>query len=103
MSIMSHAQPKFNAKARKSTAGSRKKGKPSRRREEGEPPPVQEDPNASILVLKTKETKEAERREKLRQEVCYMPPLVPLTCFIFSLHSWQHSLIPSGTARKGSG
>lgn len=67
--IMSHVQPKFNAKARHSTAGSRKKGKPKRRREEDEPSPVEEDPNASILVPKSKESKEAERKERLRQEV----------------------------------
>lgn len=71
---MNHAQ-KIN---RARQAGSRKKGKPKRsRRVEGEPEEVQEDPNATVLVPKSKEQKETERREKLRQEVCVLLPIEP--------------------------
>jgi len=64
---MSHAREQFNAKARQSSAGSRRKSK--RKRVEGQPV-GEDDPNKSILVPKTKEQKEQERKEKLRQEVC---------------------------------
>jgi ATP-dependent RNA helicase DHX37/DHR1 len=68
---MSHVQKKFNANARQSTTGSRKKGNLKRNREEDQPVQVAgDDPNASILVLKTKDQKDQERKEKLRQEVC---------------------------------
>jgi ATP-dependent RNA helicase DHX37/DHR1 len=68
---MSQVPKKFNAKARQSTAGSRKKGHLKRKREEGQVVQMEEaDPNASIFVPKTKEQKEQERKEKLRQEVC---------------------------------
>ena len=68
---MSHVPRKFNAKARQSTAGSREKGKLKRKREDGQPVAVEgDDPNASIIVPKTKDQKEWERKEKLRQEVC---------------------------------
>lgn len=53
-------------------SGSRKKGKLKRsRKSEGEPGAVQVDPNASIVDLKSQETKDQERRERLRQEVCH--------------------------------
>ncbi|KAF5382586.1 hypothetical protein D9615_002788 [Tricholomella constricta] len=63
---MDHAQRIKRARQ----AGTRKKGKPKRaRKPEGEPAPVQEDPNASIFVPKSKEEKDNEKREKLRQEL----------------------------------
>ena len=65
---MSHLPKKFNAKARQST---RKTSNLKRKRDEGQPVPVEgDDPNASIIVQKTKDQKERERKEKLRQEVC---------------------------------
>jgi ATP-dependent RNA helicase DHX37/DHR1 len=74
---MSQIQKNFNAKARASTAGSRKKGKLKRKRNEGQPAQIEEDdPNASILIPKTKEQKDQERREKLRQEVCISSEIV---------------------------
>ncbi|KAF8073607.1 P-loop containing nucleoside triphosphate hydrolase protein [Lyophyllum atratum] len=63
---MDHAQKIKRARQ----AGSRKKGKVKRTRKvEGEPELVQTDPNASILVAKSKEEKDLDRREKLRQEL----------------------------------
>ncbi|KAF8917814.1 P-loop containing nucleoside triphosphate hydrolase protein [Mucidula mucida] len=55
---------RHNAKARQSTAGSRKKGK---MRKHSSPTDV--DPNAAILVPKTAEERELDRKEKLRQEL----------------------------------
>ena len=64
---MSHVREKHNSKARQSTAGSRKKGKLKRKRAEegGEEP----DANALIQQSKTKDEKEIERKERLKQEV----------------------------------
>ena len=62
---------RYNAKARQSTVGGsshKKKGK----RKLQEPPPQdasEVDPNAEIVVPKSEEQKELDRREKLRQEV----------------------------------
>lgn len=55
----------YNAKGRRSTAGSRKRGKrkPEHRPEE------QPDPNAEILSPQSKDAKAKERQERLRQEV----------------------------------
>lgn len=55
----------YNAKGRRSTAGSRKRGKrkPEYRLEE------QPDANAEILLPQSKEAKAKERKEWLRQEV----------------------------------
>lgn len=67
---MSHVREKFNAKARQSTAGSRKRGKPKKTKTEGElSAVVTVDSNADIFIPKTKEEKEQDRKEKLRQEV----------------------------------
>ena len=54
-----------NAKARQSTAGSRKKGKKPQKTKSTD----QYDPNAAIIVPKSEEQKELDRRERLRQEV----------------------------------
>ncbi|KAF4617551.1 hypothetical protein D9613_006038 [Agrocybe pediades] len=60
----------YNAKGRQSTAGSRKKGKPKKKdRSEATPSQPESDPNASVLVPKSKEDKEAERKAKLLQEL----------------------------------
>ncbi|KAF8635912.1 hypothetical protein AX15_000090 [Amanita polypyramis BW_CC] len=60
----------YNAKARKSTAGSRKKGKLKVNRDahlsQTEPTP---DPNAEILVPKSKEQKDLERKEQIRADL----------------------------------
>ena len=63
---------RFNAKARRSVAGEsshkkKKVKKPLKDEREGQECP---DANAEILVEKTKEEKEQDRREFLRQEVC---------------------------------
>ncbi|KAF8908975.1 P-loop containing nucleoside triphosphate hydrolase protein [Gymnopilus junonius] len=57
----------YNAKARQSTAGSRKKGKIRK----GDKPQEPEDynPNAAIITPKSQEQKETERKEKLLQEL----------------------------------
>ncbi|KAG6830018.1 hypothetical protein H0H92_002546 [Tricholoma furcatifolium] len=63
---MEHAQRLKRARS----SSSRKKGKLKRpRKAEDEPETPQFDPNASILVPKSKEVKDQERREKLREEL----------------------------------
>lgn len=59
----------YNAKGRQSTAGSRKKGKSKKKNnlEQSFDEPI--NTNADILTPKTREEKEAERKEKLLQEV----------------------------------
>lgn len=64
---------RYNAKARQSTVGGsshQKKGKrkpqDSTNQDASEP-----DPNAEIVVLKSEEQKDLDRREKLREEVCF--------------------------------
>ena len=61
---------RFNAKARSSTAGSfhKKKGK----RKETSGVSGQTDPNAEIVVPKSEDQKNEERKERLRQEVCFV-------------------------------
>lgn len=65
---MPPVRERYNAKARGSTAGSshKKKGK---RREKDTTDSVQHDPNAEIVVPKSEDQKNAERKERLRQEV----------------------------------
>ena len=64
---MGHLRERFNAKARKSS-------KPAKRakhvHDTSDTAGGSEDPNAEIHVPKGKEVKDAERRERLRQEVC---------------------------------
>lgn len=75
---MNHTRERFNAKARSSTAGtSHKKKKRTKKTTEDEPEHHAEgyslaDPNAEIVVPKSQEAKEKDRREKLRQEVCHV-------------------------------
>jgi ATP-dependent RNA helicase DHX37/DHR1 len=66
---MNHLRPpRFNAKARKSSAGPSKR----RRRDDDNDtidPPDAVDPNAEIFVPRTKEEKEMDKKERLRLEV----------------------------------
>ncbi|TFK74875.1 P-loop containing nucleoside triphosphate hydrolase protein [Pluteus cervinus] len=66
---MSHVREKHNSKARQSTAGSRKKGKLKRKRAPEEDVGEEPDANALIQQSKTKEEKEMERKERLKQEL----------------------------------
>lgn len=60
---------RHNPKARRSTAGSRKKGK-SRHKSNGVVPTADApDPNAAILEYKTLEDKERDRKERLVREL----------------------------------
>ena len=60
-----------NARARQSVAGgsSRKKGK---RKSAKTTPGEEQDSNATILASKSAEDKEADKAERLRQEVCLL-------------------------------
>lgn len=57
----------YNGKARRSTAGSRKKGKLGKHKHQKSEP--QEDSNANILTPDSKEEKETAKRIKLIEEV----------------------------------
>ena len=59
----------YNAKARGSTAGSRKKGKPKKKSKLEQP--EEQDPNAAVITPKSQEDKGREKKEKLLQEVCF--------------------------------
>ena len=64
---MDRSRLRFNAKARQSVAGSHKrKGRQSKLPNHAEEP---SDPNAEIVVSKTEEERELDRKEKLKQEV----------------------------------
>lgn len=66
-----HVRQTYNAKARQSTAGSRKKGKVKAKRDDTNPAQAEpsSNPNAEILIPKPQEQKDLERRERLRAEV----------------------------------
>jgi ATP-dependent RNA helicase DHX37/DHR1 len=67
---MNRNHERHNTKARRSTAGSRKKGK-SRHKSNGVIPTVDAlDSNAAILEYKSPEDKERDRKEMLLKEVC---------------------------------
>ena len=57
----------YNAKGRQSTAGSRKKGKIRKDKTQKNEP--QEDSNANILTLESKEEKDEAKKKKLLEEV----------------------------------
>ena len=80
---MNRTRERFNAKARQSTAGSHKK-KGKRPNKGGDSSGTQEssNPNAEIVVPKTEEQKELDRKEKLKQEVYsnYIS-ILQYTCF----------------------
>lgn len=65
---MPPVRQEYNAKARRSTAGTRKKGKLKKRKQDGQVNDV--DPNAEIVAPKSTREKELDRRERLKQEVC---------------------------------
>lgn len=66
---MYQPRERYNAKARQSTAGpSHKKGK-KKSLSGSKSDPASSDPNAAIHVPKTKDDKDLDRKEKLRQEV----------------------------------
>lgn len=64
---MNRARERHNAKARQSTAGQRKKGKRKASAVTVQDPDY--DPNAEIIAPKSEEQREADRRERLKQEV----------------------------------
>ncbi|PPQ66256.1 hypothetical protein CVT24_007274 [Panaeolus cyanescens] len=59
----------YNAKARQSSAGSRKKGKGKKRKITQNPAAPPEDPNALILDEKSQEEKEKERKQRMLEEL----------------------------------
>jgi ATP-dependent RNA helicase DHX37/DHR1 len=59
----------YNDRARGSTAGGKKKGK--RRSKPSIVTSEQVDPNAIIHVPKTVEEREMEKKERMKQEVCF--------------------------------
>lgn len=65
---MNSTRERHNAKARQSTAGQRKKGK--RKASSSNIKEPEYDPNAEVIVPKSEEQKELDRRERLKQEVC---------------------------------
>ena len=74
---MNSARERHNAKARQSTAGQRKKGKRKGLSATTKEPDY--DANSEIIVPKSQEQKEVDRRERLKQEVSvYDVYLVPL-------------------------
>lgn len=60
----------YNAKARASTAGGKKKGKEKRKKHQ-----TDGESNAPIYVPKSDEQKDRERKEKIKQEVYISTPL----------------------------
>ncbi|CAL1713077.1 unnamed protein product [Somion occarium] len=67
---MNRTRERYNAKARQATAGShKKKGKRSRSAGEASVAQQNADPNAEVIVPKSEEQKELDRREKLKQEL----------------------------------
>jgi len=69
-SIMHQPRLGYNAKARGSTVGGKKKRK--RRGQTSGVTLEQGDPNATIHVPKTTEEKEMEKKERMKQEVCLL-------------------------------
>ena len=69
---MNRAYERHNAKARQSSAGAHKKKKRAKVTNEA----ANEDPNALIVVPKSEAQKDLDRKEKLRQEVCFSTLLV---------------------------
>lgn len=64
---MHHTRERHNAKARQSTAGQRKKGKRKAGSTEIREP--DHDPNSEIIIPKSEEQKELDRRDRMKQEV----------------------------------
>jgi ATP-dependent RNA helicase DHX37/DHR1 len=70
---MREVRERYNAKARQSSAGSRKTGK--RRQDTVTASAEPADPNADIIVPKSNEQKEKERKVRLVQEVSHEYPV----------------------------
>ncbi|KAG2344530.1 hypothetical protein BDR05DRAFT_192331 [Suillus weaverae] len=66
---MDHKHERYNPKARRSTAGSRKKGKSRHKSNSVVPTADPPDPNAAILEYKSLEDKERDRKERLVREL----------------------------------
>ncbi|KAF9454792.1 DHX37 protein [Macrolepiota fuliginosa MF-IS2] len=64
---MPPVRQEYNAKARRSTAGTRKKGKLKKRTQEEQANDT--DPNAEIVVPKSAQEKELDKRQRLREEL----------------------------------
>jgi len=62
---MPPARQDFNAKARRSTAGTRKKGKMKRRK--SEKPSEDVNPNAEVIIPKNEKEGESAKRERMRE------------------------------------
>jgi len=65
---MPSTRQEFNVKARRSTAGTRKKGKMKRHKSEKQSEDV--NPNAEIIIPKNEKEGELAKRERTREEVC---------------------------------
>lgn len=59
----------YNAKARGSIAGGKKKGNQKQRRGQGDEGDRDGGPNAPIYIPKSEEEKERQRKERVKQEV----------------------------------
>lgn len=64
---MPPTRQEYNAKARRSTAGTRKKGKLKKKKSENQMNDA--NPNAEIIIPKAEKEKELEKRERLREEL----------------------------------
>ena len=84
---MNHTRVKYNAKARRSTAGSGSKKKAKQpRTQDGDSNSKPLDPNAIIHIPRTKEEKEDDRKDRLRQEVCSEAfELLSCLCFLIDI------------------
>lgn len=103
---MNRTRERFNAKARQSVAGSHKKKKGKRSITDKDPSGVQEpcNPNADIVVPKSEEQKELDRKEKLKQEVRFPYSsgfrTNPNAC---TFYSYLHNKSPRFRARRRNG
>ena len=67
MALMGHLRERYNAKARKSSRPTKRAKTVHETGEKGDG--LNDDSNLSIHIPKSKETKDEERRERLRKEV----------------------------------
>jgi ATP-dependent RNA helicase DHX37/DHR1 len=65
---MPPTRQEYNAKARRSTAGTRKKRMLKRRKTDGQADDT--NPNAEIIVPKSVQGKELDKKKRMREEVC---------------------------------
>jgi ATP-dependent RNA helicase DHX37/DHR1 len=83
---MNTPRARFNARARQSSAGESSHKKRKRVVPPLDPKNVNHDPNVEIIKPKTKEDKELDRRERLKQEVPGLKDICTYQC-LFSLFS----------------